>query len=72
MRGSNLSETGVENLTIEDSPCCIDLQARSKATRLLEHAVSVVMLGPVKLKNVLMRLESRLAAIPVAEYRGPF
>jgi len=42
----------------------------SSATKLLEHAVSTVALGPERLKKELMRLDSMLCAIPVAEYRG--
>lgn len=42
----------------------------SSATRLLEHAVSTVALGPVRLKKALIRFDSMLDAIPVAVYRG--
>lgn len=42
----------------------------SRATRLLEHAVSMVILGPVKSKKVLILLDNMLAAIPVPAYFG--
>lgn len=59
-------------LTVDASPCRIDRHAISKATKLLEQAVSIVRLGPVKLKNVLIRFESMLPAVPAAEYLGPY
>lgn len=51
--------------TIEESPLQIDLHARSRAIRLLEHAVSTVALGPVRLKNQLTLLDSIFIPVPV-------
>lgn len=45
----------------------MDRQAMSRATRLLEQAVSIVTLGPVRLKKALIRFDSMLWAMPVAE-----
>jgi hypothetical protein len=42
----------------------------SRATRLLEHAVSTVTLGPIKSKKVLRRLDSIDAAAPGTAYFG--
>ena len=43
----------------------------SKATRLLEQAVSMVALGPVKLKNQLNRPDSMEGDIPTTAYLEP-
>lgn len=56
--------------TIDEFPRRSESHAISKATRLLEHAVSIVILGPVRLKNVLIRLDNIEAAEPVAKYLG--
>lgn len=45
-------------------------QARSNATILLEHAVSMFMLGPLRLKNQLIRLARRERAPPVVACFG--
>lgn len=50
------------------SPPQIDWQTRSRATKLLEHAVSTLTLGPRRSKNQLTRLASMLVAVPVARY----
>lgn len=55
---------------MEDVPCLSPWQHMSTATRLLEHAVSMVMLGPVRSKKVLILLDNMLAAIPVPAYFG--
>ena len=44
------------------------MQASCAATRLLEHAVSMVTLGPRKSKNQDTLLLSILATVPVAAY----
>lgn len=48
------------------SPAIKLLQARSKATRLLEHAESTLKLVPLKLKNQLILLAFIEASIPSA------
>lgn len=42
--------------------------ARCKATKLLEQAVSMVMLGPLKSKNQLTRLDRMALVTPVGLY----
>lgn len=44
--------------------------AKSRAMRLLEHAESRLMLGPVRSKNQLMRFASMLSEVPFALYLG--
>lgn len=53
-----------------ESPAHRPLQDASKATILLEHAVSMVILGPSKSKNQLILLERMAFEVPVAEYLG--
>lgn len=55
-------------LTILISPSLKLIQAICAATRLLEQAVSMVILGPRKSKNQDTRLLSKLVDVPVAAY----
>jgi len=56
--------------TIEESPLRSPWHAMSKAMRLLEQAESKLTLGPLKLKNQLMRFARSAIPSSVAEYLG--
>ena len=61
------NESGRKHLrTVEASPARKDWHAMAKATKLLEHAVSMWTLGPLRSKYQLTRLEISDDAEPVA------
>jgi hypothetical protein len=53
-----------------DSPLRSDCTAWWTATKLEEHAVSIVMLGPCQSKKYDIRFEIMLREVPVAVYVG--
>lgn len=55
-------------LTMFDSRARRLCTAKCKATKLLEHAVSIVILGPLKSKNQLTRFDSIELVVPVVLY----